>query len=222
VQDLRRNEIVHGSLAGYDLYLSRTGYTGEPVGYEIFVHPIAAPALWHALLEAGRPLGLQLAGLAARDSLRIEAGLALYGHELAGPLALKPADAGFDPYVKLYKPFFIGRAATMAYEQERQARLIRFHFEEHAAPPKLGDVVVSRKGRVVGAVTSCSMDTEGRVSGLAYVQKQHTKVGTRLGVFQVDSRTWADKPLSSLRTGDQVLLHDDITVIRRFLNKKES
>jgi glycine hydroxymethyltransferase len=220
--EMKRTEIIHGRLAGYDLYLARTGYTGEPMGFEIFVHPAAAPALWHALLEAGEPFGLQPAGLAARDSLRIEAGLPLYGHELAGPLDLNPADAGFDPYVKLYKPFFIGKAAYMAHERKRQARLIRFRFdEEHARIPRQDDVIVSRKGRVVGAVTSCSIDSDGWLTGLGYVQKRYAKRGTPLAVFQADSRSWTSKPLTSLKTGDQVQLHDDITVIRRFLNKKE-
>jgi glycine hydroxymethyltransferase len=220
--EMKRSEIIHGRLAGYDLYLARTGYTGEPMAFEIFVHPAAAPALWHALLEAGEPFGLQPVGLAARDSLRIEAGLPLYGHELAGPLGLNPADAGFDPYVKLYKPFFIGKAAYMAHERKRQARLIRFRFdEEHARMPRQGDVVVSRKGRVVGAVTSCSIDSEGWLTGLAYVQDRYAGRGTRLGVFQADSQSWASQPLTSLKTGDRVQLHDDITVIRRFLNKRE-
>jgi hypothetical protein len=53
------------------------------------------------------------------------------------------------------------------------------------------------------------------------VQKPYAKVGERLGVFQVETRSWASKPLSDLRTGDQVLLHDAITVIKRFLNKQE-
>jgi glycine hydroxymethyltransferase len=220
--EMNRNEIIHGRLAGYDLYLARTGYTGEPMAFEVFIHPAAASALWHALLEAGESYGLQQVGLAARDSLRTEAGLPLYGHELAGPLDLNPADAGFDPYVKLYKPFFVGKAAYMAHERERQARLIRFRFdEEHARLPRQGDVVVNRKGRVVGAVTSCSIDTDGGLTGLAYVQNPYTKRGSRLGVFQVDTRNWSDKPLTSLKTGDQVLLHDDITVIPRFLNKAE-
>jgi glycine hydroxymethyltransferase len=220
--ELKRNEIIHGRLAGYDLYLARTGYTGEPMAFEIFVHPAAIPALWHALLEVGEPYGLQQVGLAARDSLRTEAGLPLYGHELAGPLDLNPADAGFDPYVKLYKPFFVGKAAYVAHERERQARLIRFRFdEERARMPRQGDVVVNRKGRVIGAVTSCSIDSDGRLTGLAYVQNPYTKRGTRLGIFQVDTRSWTDKPLTSLKTGDQVLLHDDITVIRRFLDKVE-
>jgi len=220
--EMKRNEILHGRLAGYDLYLARTGYTGEPVAFEIFVHPAAAAALWHTLLEAGQRFDLKPAGLAARDSLRIEAGLALYGHELAGSLDLNPADAGFDPYVKLYKPFFIGKSAYLAHEEKRQARLVRFRFDEqHARMPRQGDVVVSRKGRIVGAVTSCSIDSEGWLTGLAYVQKQYTKPDTHLGIFQMDSRNWASKPLTELKTGDQIQLHDSITVIRRFLNKQE-
>ena len=220
--EMKRNEILRGRLVGYDLYLARTGYTGEPMAFEIFVHPAAAPALWYALLEAGERFGLQPIGLAARDSLRIEAGLPLYGHELAGPLDLNPADAGFDPYVKLYKPFFVGKAAYLAHERERQARQVRFRFDEEPAPmPRQGDVVVSRKGRIVGAVTSCSIDSQGRLVGLAYVQKQHTERGTRLGVFQQDRRSWTSKPLTELKAGDRIQLHDDITVIRRFLDKKE-
>jgi glycine hydroxymethyltransferase len=222
LQEMKRNQIQHMRLAGYDLYLSRTGYTGEPVAFEIFVHPAAAPALWHALMEAGEPLGLKAAGLGARDSLRIEAGLPLYGHELAGPLDLNPADGGFAPYVKLYKPFFIGKAAYARHERKRQARVARFRIEEERArPPHQGDVVVNRKGRVVGAVTSASIDTEGRLVGLAYLQTGYSERGTRLGIFQVDSRSWADKPLTELKTGDRVQLHDDIIIIRRFLNKKE-
>jgi glycine hydroxymethyltransferase len=221
--EMKRNEIIHGQVAEYDLHLARTGYTGEPMAFEIFVHPSAARALWHALLEAGEPFGLQPAGLAARDSLRIEAGLPLYGHELAGPLDLNPADAGFGSYIKLYKPFFIGKAAYMAHEFRRQAQLIRFRFdEEHAPMARQGDVVVSQQGRLVGAVTSCSIDSDGCLTGLAYVQNQYAKPGTRLGVFRVDSQTWASKPLTSLKTGDRVQLHDDITVISRFWSKRES
>jgi glycine hydroxymethyltransferase len=218
---MKRNEILHGRLDGYDLYLARTGYTGEPMGFEVFVHPAAAAALWHALLEAGETFGLEPIGLAARDSLRIEAGLPLYGHELAGPLGLNPADAGFAPYVKLYKPFFIGKAATMAHERKRQARLVRFRFDEpHARMPRQGDVVVSQKGRVAGAVTSCSIDSDGWLTGLAYVQNQYAALGTRLGIFQMDNRSWTSKPLDELKAGDRIQLHDDITVIRRFLDKR--
>jgi glycine hydroxymethyltransferase len=192
------------------------------MAFEIFVHPAAAPALWRALLDAGKPFGLVPVGMAARDGLRVEAGLPLYGHELAGPLDLNPADAGFDPYVKLYKPFFVGKAAYLAHEMQRQSRLMRFRFdEERARVPRLGDVIVSREGRVVGAVTSGSVDSEGWLTGLGYVELPFIKRGSRLGIFQVDRGSWSSKPLESLKAGDRLQLHDDITVIRRFLNKKE-
>jgi glycine hydroxymethyltransferase len=74
---------------------------------------------------------------------------------------------------------------------------------------------------VVGAVTSCSIDSEGWLLGLAYVQYRATSRGTRLGIFQADNRSWTSKPLTDLKTGDQIQLHDNITVIARFLNKKD-
>jgi glycine hydroxymethyltransferase len=219
--EMKRTEIVHGDLAGYDLYLSRTGYTGEPMAFEVFVHPAAAPALWHLLMEAGAPFGLKPCGLAARDSLRIEAGLPLYGHELAGPLNLSPADAGFAPYVKLYKPYFIGKAATLKHELERTVRLIRFQVDEERAPVlNLGDVIVNRKGRVVGTITSCSIGSEGRLVGLGCVQEGNHDKDTRLGVYRLTSRTWETHPLESLRPGDRLQLPENITVIPRFLNKQ--
>ena len=134
ILEMQRTQIIHATIAGYDLWLARTGYTGEPMAFEIFVRPDDMVGFWRAVLEAGRPFGLKQCGLAARDSLRIEAGLPLYGHELAGPLNLNPSDAGFPPYVKLYKPFFIGKGAYMAHEAARNARLVRFQLDEEHAP----------------------------------------------------------------------------------------
>jgi glycine hydroxymethyltransferase len=218
---MSRTEIVQGELAGCDLYIARTGYTGEPMGFEIFVHPAAASALWRLLMEAGAPLGLHPCGLAARDSLRIEAGLPLYGHELAGPLNLNPADAGFGPYVKLYKPYFIGKAAYLAHELERTARLVRFQLEEDRAPIlSQGDVIVNRKGRVVGTVTSCSIGSEGHLIGLGHVLEGNHEKDTRLGAYKLSSRTWETEPLESLKPGDRLQLPENIVVISRFLNKR--
>lgn len=104
--------LTQGNVGGFDLIISKTGYTGERVAYELFVHPDKAPDLWAALLEVGGSMGLKPCGLAARDSTRTEAGLPLYGHELAGPMNLNPGDAGFGSYAKLWKPFFVGRAAS--------------------------------------------------------------------------------------------------------------
>ncbi len=217
---MERGNIIHGQLRGYDIYLARTGYTGEPMAFELFLHPATLPAFWRDLLTAGQAFGLKPIGLGARDSLRIEAGLPLYGHELDGPLGLNPADAGFTPYVKLHKPFFIGKAAYLAHEATRAARLIRFRVdEEHAPLPGLEDVIVNRRGRVVGAVTSCSIDSEGRLTGLAYVQDGNHERNTRLGIYRL-GRKWETQPLENLKLGDQIQLPEDITVVERFLNKK--
>ncbi len=219
--EMKRNEIRQGWLAGYDLYFARIGSTGEPLGFELFVHPSAAPSLWQALLEAGEPVGLQPVGMEAHDRLRIEAGLPRYGRELAGVMNLNPADAGFDPYVKLYKPYFVGKRAYIAHERERQGRLVRFRLEQDTARvPEQGDVVVSRDGQVVGAVTSGGLDSDAWPIGLAYVYTSYAGRGTRLGIFQVQDQTWSSKPLTSLQAGDRVQLHDDIIVISRFLDKQ--
>ena len=159
--------------------------------------------------------------LSVPSSTPPEAGFPLYGHELAGPLDLNPADAGFAAYVKLYLPFFIGKKAYVARELARTGRLVRFQVDEERAPMlSLGDVIVNRKGRVVGTVTSCSIDTEGRLTGLGYVQEPNHERGTRLGVFRVGSLTWGTQPLENLRPGDRLQLPEDITVIQRFLNKQ--
>jgi glycine hydroxymethyltransferase len=221
ILEMQRTQIVHAVVAGYDLWLARTGYTGEPMAFEIFVRPGDMMGFWRALLAAGKPFGLKPCGLAARDSLRIEAGLPLYGHELAGPLGLNPSDAGFAPYVKLYKPFFIGKGAYIAREAARNARLVRFQLDEERAPLlNQGDVIVNRKGRVIGRVTSCSINTEGRLVGLGFVQEPNHERDTRLGVYRSGKKTWETDPVESLKFGDQIQLPEDITVITRFLNKQ--
>lgn len=221
LMNLPRTAIAHGNLLGYDVWFSRTGYTGEPVAFELFVHPDDLAPFWRDILRMGAQHGVKPIGLAARDSLRIEAGLPLYGHELAGPLNLNPADAGFAPYVKLYKPFFIGKAAYEKHEATRQARLARFMVDEERGPMLgQGDVVVNIKGRVVGHVTSCSIDTKGRQVGLAYVQDPHWQRGTKLGVYRLGNRNWESRSLEELQPGDRIQLPDSITIIERFLNKQ--
>ena len=115
------------------------------MGFEIFVHPDVMGTLWEQLMEVGAPFGLRPIGLGARDSLRIEAGLPLYGHELAGPLHLRPDDAGFAGYVKLHKPFFVGRRAYIEHAQQRKTTVARFRIAEKGVRiPKQEDVVTER------------------------------------------------------------------------------
>jgi len=91
---------------GLDVIISATGYTGAKVSFELFVHPMKAPMLWDIMLEKGRNFGVVPCGLGARDSLRIEAGLPLYGHELAGEFNISPFQAGYGWAVKLQKKNF--------------------------------------------------------------------------------------------------------------------
>lgn len=104
-------------LAGIKCTVSRTGYTGED-GFEIFCNPGKAEKLWDELREAGerRELGLAPAGLGARDVLRLEASLPLYGHELGEKIS--PLEAGLDRFVKLNKGDFVGRKALLRQKEE--------------------------------------------------------------------------------------------------------
>ncbi|EKD88539.1 MAG: hypothetical protein ACD_34C00479G0001, partial [uncultured bacterium] len=105
VKALKRTELCDAVIGGFDLVVSRTGYTGEKMAFELFVHPEKAAALWDAICEAGEPLGMKACGLGARDSLRTEAGLPLYGHEMGGKDNFSVSEAGFGSYVKIYKPW---------------------------------------------------------------------------------------------------------------------
>ena len=88
IMRLLRTNLCEATVGGFDLIVSRTGYTGEKMAFELFVHPDQAQDLFRALLKVGEPFGLKPIGLGARDSLRTEAGLPLYGHEMGGDLGL--------------------------------------------------------------------------------------------------------------------------------------
>ncbi len=211
--------VTCAKLGGYDLVVARTGYTGERVAFELFVHPEKAPALFKDLLAGGA----SACGLAARDSTRTEAGLPLYGHELAGPLNLGPADAGFASYVKLWKPFFVGKRAYMAHEAARDSVVTRFRMDEKGVRmPSLGDPVVDRRGRVVGVVTSCAIDSEGYLLGQAYLKRTHAEEGTPIGVFQTHGSAKLEAPKKDvLDIGARVQVPSPATVLSRFPARKK-
>jgi glycine hydroxymethyltransferase len=221
LQRLPRTGILRATLAGLDVFISRTGYTGESVGSEIFVHPDQSPRLWDAILKAGEPFGVKAAGLAARDSTRTEAGLPLYGHELDGPLQLAPFHIGFGGYVKSYKPFFVGKAAYYARAAQASTRLSRFRMNEKGVRvPKLGDPVLDKRGRVIGTVTSCALDSDGFLLGMALLEQAYgAKEGMPLSILALPER--APAPLSSLASmGSRALVPDAATVLTRFPRKK--
>jgi glycine hydroxymethyltransferase len=214
---VRRTDLIEVELSGIPVVAARTGYTGEDVGFELFVHPDKQVAFWNLLLEKGAPLGIKPCGLAARDSTRTEAGLPLYGHELAGPFDISPTEAGFPGYVKYHKPFFIGRDPMLARDLKRQRELIRWRMNQKGVRrPNTGDPVVNKRGQVIGHVTSCSIDVEGYLLGLAIVNRRYTEEGTPIGIFVLPASAQEEKQKPELGLGDKVLLPVDATVLPRF------
>lgn len=220
IQALVPNGYAPGGV--FDLIIARTGYTGEPVGFELFVHPDALATLWEQLLEVGRPLGLQPVGMGARDSLRIEAGLPLYGHELAGPFDLRPDEAGFGGQVKLHKPFFIGRRAYLEHLRSNRMTIVRFRIDDGAVPvPRLGDVVTESHGKVIGRVTSCTLTTEGYLIGLACVDKMYAGKGAEINIFPAPIQEAWNKPYQELKVGDRLVVPCKARVLERFMKRQE-
>lgn len=167
-----------GTVAGVPALIARTGYTGED-GFELFVAPADAEKLWQALTEAGADAGLVPCGLSCRDTLRLEAGMPLYGHELT--TALTPFDAGLGRVVKFDKPGdFVGRQALTAAAAKAEAappRKLVGLVAQGRRVPRAGYPVVAG-GEVVGEVTSgAPSPTLGKPIAMAYVDAAHATPG---------------------------------------------
>ena len=214
--------VTSGQVGGHDVIISRTGYTGERIAYEIFVHPDESPELWQKLIAAGEPMGLKPCGLAARDSTRTEAGLPLYGHELAGSMGLNPADAAFGSYVKLWKPFFIGRSAFLAREKNRDRVVVRFRMNEKGVRrPEGGDPVLDRRGKVIGTVTSCAIDSEGYLLGQAVVPEAMSGAETAVYIYQLGGGQRPIRAADNVQPGARLPMPDAAMVLTRFPTRKK-
>ena len=216
IMALKRTDLCEAVVGGIDLVVSRTGYTGEKMAFELFVHPDKAVELWNALTKAGEPLGMKPCGLGARDSLRTEAGLPLYGHEMGGEMNLGVAEAAFGSFVKTYKPWFIGRDAYLAREAARTAEVVRFRFTEKGVRmAHNADPIIDKKGKTVGVVTSCAVDSDGLLTGQAYVDLKAAEEGTQFYIFQGAPKTTGKVP-AELTIGDRVTLPTAAVIISRF------
>ncbi|MEH0418310.1 glycine cleavage system aminomethyltransferase GcvT [Streptomyces sp. B21-083] len=168
-----------GTVAGVPALIARTGYTGED-GFELFVAPGDAEKVWQALTDAGTPVGLVPCGLSCRDTLRLEAGMPLYGHELS--TSLTPFDAGLGRVVKFEKAGdFVGRAALREAAERASyepPRVLVGLVAEGRRVPRAGYAVVSG-GQVIGEVTSgAPSPTLGKPIAMAYVDAAHSAPGT--------------------------------------------
>ena len=159
--------------------LARTGYTGED-GFEFYFPPAESLKVWDTLMEAGRPQGLVAAGLGARNTLRLEAGYALYGHELDGETTLLEANLGW--IVKLEKGDFIGRE-TLLEQRAHGTRKQLVGFE--MTGPGIGreGYNVYAEGKICGTVSSGTYAPFLRKNiGMAYVPPALAQVGREIEV----------------------------------------
>ena len=174
-----RFSFVEGEVAGQRAVIAHTGYTGED-GWELYCSPAAARPLWDAILEAGGADGITPAGLGARDTLRLEAALPLYGHELGDDTS--PLEARLGWVVRADKGEFIGREAVERLRREGpRRRLIGIELTEAGVPR--ADYEVTRDGRPTGSITSGTKSPSlGKGIALAYVAPADAEIGTRLAV----------------------------------------
>jgi aminomethyltransferase len=168
-------------IAEHDVLLARTGYTGED-GFEVYAEVPHAIEVWNAIYDAGQQYGLLPAGLACRDTLRLEAGMALYGNELT--VDTNPFDAGLGRVVKFDKPAdFVGRAALEAKREAGGRSTLVGLVGTGRRAARHGYAVVSEDGKEVGTVTSGALSpTLGYPIAMAYVTPEVSEPGTTLAV----------------------------------------
>jgi aminomethyltransferase len=177
--DLVYYHFCEGSVAGVEMIISRTGYTGED-GFELYLPASSAVEIWQAIMTAGTPQGLLPVGLGARDTLRLEKGYALYGHELSREIS--PLEAGLAWITKLDKEDFVGKAVLVAQKAEGlPRRRVGLVMQERGIPREGYPVFVG--DREVGVVTSGTMSPSLKVGvALALVDPEFAKAETALEV----------------------------------------
>jgi aminomethyltransferase len=176
---LRYYSFAVGEVDGHEAIISRTGYTGED-GFELYTAPQTAADLWTTLLEQGEAHGIVPAGLGARDTLRLEAAMALYGHELDEDTT--PWEAGLNWVVKMAKGDFIGREALERQQAEGVGRcLVGFEVTSRGIAREGHAILVGDDK--VGAVSSGTFSpTFEKALGMAYVAAEVSEPGTEIKI----------------------------------------
>lgn len=170
---------AHGEVAGIRGTVSRTGYTGED-GFEVFVAPGMAPRLWNALLEAGGGDGLVPAGLGARDTLRLEAAMRLYGNDIDDTTTVLEADLGW--IVGWKKDAFIGHEALRAQKQSGVERKIVGFVMIDRAIARHGHLVMDGDTQIGYVTSGTQTPFLKKAIGMAYVPMHKTEPGTTLDI----------------------------------------
>lgn len=189
LNDLKYYAISEAKISGVDCLLARTGYTGED-GFEIYIPVQSAKQVFDALIEAGTKHGMLPTGLACRDTLRLEAGMPLYGHEMN--LSINPYQAGFGKVVRLDKPGdFVGKSALSKLSEQPQNRLlVGLAGEGKRAARADYEVFVEGSDEAVGIITSGALSpTLGFPIAMAYVDADLATVDTPIIVDIRGART---------------------------------
>lgn len=178
--DLPSYNFLEGKVDGIPCLISRTGYTGED-GFELYVSAEAVQRVWESLSRAGEPQGLKPVGLGARDTLRLEAGLPLYGNELSE--AISPLEAGLERFVRFAKGDFIGKEALLRQrEGGLERKRIGFSLLDKGIARK--GYAVTKDGREIGRVTSGAFAPAlGQAVGMALVGREAWQVGTEIEII---------------------------------------
>ncbi len=187
VSSIKRFNIENRKLAGYSCYVSRTGYTGED-GFEIFI--LDAPKttegiskvtkLWEKILDVGKPKGVLPCGLGARDTLRLEAGLVLYGHEIEENIT--PLEARIRYAVKFKKPDYIGKEALLKQKKEgvKQVR-VGLVLKERGIPREHYPIAIN--GKELGMTTSGNISPILKTGiAMGYLPKEYSEIGTEVEI----------------------------------------
>lgn len=182
LSELKYYAISEGLVADVPCLLARTGYTGED-GFEIYIPVAKADGVFDAIMSTGKPLGLIPAGLACRDTLRLEAAMPLYGHELS--LEINPYQAGLGKVVRLDKPGnFVGREKLQHQSQSLQTSvLVGLAGEGKRAARADYEIFAPGSDRSIGTITSGALSpTLGYPIAMGYVEASCSQVGTELEV----------------------------------------
>ncbi|EPR68485.1 Aminomethyltransferase (glycine cleavage system T protein) [Cyclobacterium qasimii M12-11B] len=169
-----------GTFAGVeDVIISATGYTGE-LGFELYMKNESAEKVWNAIFEAGSELDIKPIGLGARDTLRLEMGYCLYGHELNDETS--PLEAGLGWITKFTKDFINHEDLKKQKEAGLKRKLVGFKLQERGIP-RAHYPIVNAEGKVIGEVTSGSQSPSMGVGiGLGYVDIEYAKPGNEIGI----------------------------------------
>ena len=173
---------IKTQVAGTDMILSRTGYTGEP-GYELYFtgDEKKAEELWDKVFEAGNKFDIQPAGLAARDSLRLEMGFCLYGNDI--DKTTNPLEAGLGWITKLTKSYFIGKEKLLEIKSKGLTKKLCGLVSEEKAFPRHG-YAINSNGKIIGKITSGTVSPVlGKPIALGYVDKEFSNEGSEVGIL---------------------------------------